>query len=103
MCIRDSIKLIQLYNSLTLFIYVCPARTPKEKIEKLKTHFTVLALIRSTTDNIIARYVMSYTYSDRFEKELARVKKMAEILDVYKRQNQHTSFSLGCDHQEHTQ
>jgi len=40
----------------------------------------VLALIRSTTDNIIARYVMSYTYSDRFEKELARVKKMAEIL-----------------------
>ena len=40
----------------------------------------MLALIRSTTDNIIARYVMSYTYSDRFEKELARVKKMAEIL-----------------------
>lgn len=56
------------------------ARTPEEKIEKLKKHFTDPALIQSTTDYIIARYVMSYTYSDRFEEDLARVKKMTEIL-----------------------
>ena len=71
------------YSNAPYYLYLWlaqTARTPEEQIEKLKAHFTVPALIRSTTDYIIARYVTNYSYSDRFEEELARVKKMAEIL-----------------------